>query len=230
MAVLWATVAVAGEQDRVRWQGEMRNIAVYAPATAAATAPLLVVLGQPGRSARYALDSWRETADLEGFVVAAVSSLRPDAWHAPQDGPGLLRAVVQRVKARHGIDPRRVYLFGAGAGGGFALTMAAMQPHYFAAVACFGGSSQTTLPGSELDRALPVRVFFSKRMFEFDVDDLRRVAAELEEAGADVEVERLNISTDFERRGRKVAGHIWKALEKHALSESPRYRSTPFDR
>lgn len=209
----------------------MRNIAVYAPITQASPSPLLLVMGYPGRSARYALDSWREVADLEGVVVAAVSSERPDEWRAPQDGPGLLRAVVRRVTARREIDPRRVYLFGAGSGGGFALLMGSLQPEYFAAVAGFGGPPPTGALGERrLGRALPVRIFYSKRMLQFDVDDLQLAAADLREAGADVEVKRLDVAPDFERKGRRVAGRIWAALEEHSLSGLPRYRSTPFDR
>lgn len=231
LLLLLAFAALADDQDRVRWQGEMRNIAVYAPTTRPGPAPLLLVLGQPGRSARYALGSWKETADLEGFVVAAVSSLRPNEWRTPHDGPGLLRAVVQRVRARREIDTRRIYLFGSGTGSGFVLMMGRLQPRYFAAVASFGEPPQVALPGdSKLGRALPVRIFYSKRMLQFDVDALREAAADLRGAGADVEIGRLDVSTDFERKGRKVAGRIWAALEEHALGEPPRYRSTPYDR
>ena len=230
IALLSATAALGVEQDRVRWQGKMRNIAVYAPSTEASPSPLLLVMGEPGRSARYALDSWREVADLEGVVVVALSSERPEEWRAPRDGPGLLRAVVQWVKARREIDTRRVYLFGSGPGGGFALMMAALQPRYFAAVASFGDPPSSAVPGGgPLGRALPVRIFFSKRMLQFDVDALRVTGEQLREAGADVEVLRLDAAPDFERRGRKAAGRIWAALEEHTLSEPPRYRSTPFE-
>ena len=83
--------------------------------------------------------------------------------------------------------------------------------------------------GGPLGRALPVRIFFSKRMLQFDVDALRVTGEQLREAGADVEVLRLDAAPDFERRGRKAAGRIWAALEEHTLSEPPRYRSTPFE-
>ena len=209
----------------------MRNIAVFAPATAGNGAPLLLTLGGPGRSARYALDSWRELADQEGFVVAAVSSASVGSWAMPQDGPGFLRAVVQHLQKRHQIDPRRVYLFGAGIGGGFALSMAALQPRYFAAVGSFGGQPRLTALGIEqIARALPVRVFISKRMPQFDADELRQQVAMLGEAGADVEVKAVDTGPDFERKGRKVAGRIWQALSGHVLSEPPRYESSPFDR
>ena len=230
--VVLSGAAAPGEQDRVRWQGKMRHIAVHAPATAASGSPLLIVLGDPGRSARYALDSWREVADREGFVVVAVSSEKGGIWHAPQDGPGLLRAVVQRMKSRRALDPRRIYLFGAGVGGGFALSMAVLQPRYFAAVASFGGEPRSDVrsSGDRLGRALPVHIYFSKRTPQFDVDALRLTAELLRESGAEVEVKQLDVAPDFERKGRKVAGKIWAALSPHALSEEPRYRSTPYDR
>lgn len=231
LSVLGAA-APAGEQDRLRWLGEMRNISVFAPPTAASGSPLLLVLGEPGRSARYALDSWRELAEREGFIVAAVSSEAAGAWRAPQDGPGLLRAVVQRVASRRRIDPRRVYLFGAGMGGGFALSMAVLQPRYFAAVASFGGGMQLgpLISSDPLDRRLPARIYFSKRTPQFDVDALEQTAAALRQSGAEVEVQRVDIGPDFERQGRKVAGRIWKALSSQAVNEEPRYRSTRYDR
>ena len=224
--------AEAEEQDRVRWLGEMRNIAVHAPPVAAGELPLLLVLGDPGRAARYALKSWREVADREGFVVAAVGSRDPRQWRVPQDGPGFLRAVVRHVKGGHSIDPRRMYLFGYGVGGGFALGLGALEPRYFAAVASFGGDPQLqTLNLAEpLDRALPVRVYYSKRTLQFDVDALLAAAADLRELGAEVEVEKLDLGTDFERKGGKVAGRIWKALSAQELSEPARYRSTRYDR
>ena len=223
--------AEAAEQDRVRWLGEMRTIAVHAP-PAAGELPLLLVLGEPGRAARYALNAWREVADREGFVVASVASQEPHQWRAPHDGPGLLRAVVRQVSRSHSIDPRRTYLFGYGFASGFAIAMAVLQPRYFAAVGCFGGNPQ--LEGLSQheppDRALPVRIFFSKRELQFDVEALEEGAAYLREIGAEVEVAQLGVGTDFERRGAKVAGRIWAALSSHTLSEPGRYRSTPYDR
>lgn len=212
----------------MRWLGEMRHIAVLVPPTAADGAPLLLAVGDPGRSARYALESWRELAEQEGFVVAAVSSHEPQIWASMHDGPGFLRAVVQRVAARHPIDRRRVYLFGAyPAGGGFALSVAADQPSYFAAVASFGGG---LLPGAlrqrgQLERQLPVRIFYSKRTPQFDVEALEESAERLREAGAEVEVTQLQIGPNWERQGRRVVDKIWLALSSEALPEAPRFRA-----
>jgi poly(3-hydroxybutyrate) depolymerase len=235
--VLAASAALAapppvGEQERVRWQGAMRTIAVYRPDTAPSGAPLLLALGNAGRSARYALGSWRELADREGFVVAAISSEKPGLWHTPQDGPGLLRVVVRHLQGRYGTDPRRVYLFGADAGGSFVLVMAVLQPRYFAAVASFGGEPQplalrTTEP---LARAVPVRLFVTKRTPKFDLEAVDAAAAVLRDSGADVEVGRLDLDRSFERKGHKVAPRIWAALSAHVLPEAPRYSPSRYER
>ena len=190
------------------------------------------MLGEPGRSDRYALNSWRELAERKGFVVAAVSSHLMETWRVPQDGPGYLRAVVQKVASRRRIDPRRVYLFGAGTGGRFALSMALLQPRYFAAVASFGGGMDTgpLISTDPLDRTLPARIYYSKRTPKFDVDALGQAAAALRQLGAEVELQRLDVGPNFERQGSKVAGRIWEALSSQAVNEEPRYRSTRYDR
>jgi poly(3-hydroxybutyrate) depolymerase len=229
---LLGVAAPAGEQDRLRWLGATRHIAVLTPAGVGSNAPLLLVLGNPGRSARYALNSWRELAEREGLIVAAISSAEPEVWSSPEDGPGFLRAVVQRVAGRHEIDRRRVYLFGAGAGGGFALSMGLLQPSYFAAVASFGGDLEPGGPfGADgLERALPIYLYLVKRDPRVGIAALQQTAAALRQSGAEVEVEELGVGADFERRGRKVAERIWNALGPHSLSGEPRYRSSPSGR
>ena len=59
---------------------------------------------------------------------------------------------------------------------------------------------------------------------------LQRTAEALRELGADAEVEQLAVGPDFERRGRKAAERIWAALKLHAMSEEPRYLTSPYGR
>ena len=232
LPALLAASAHAADQERVRWLGEMRQIAFYAPMTATGRAPLLLVLGEPGRSARYALNSWRAAAERHGFIVASVSSQNGRQWRAPQDGPGLLRAVVQKVASLRAVDKRRLYLFGSNSGSGFALAMGALQPRYFAAVAGFDGHVIAgALSGVErFERPLPVFIFHSKRYLQFDVEALERTAADLRALGAEATLEKLPVGPDFERKGAGAAGRIWGALSEHVLDEAPRYSSTQFDR
>lgn len=228
-----AAAAPVGEHEQVRWLGDMRHVALLEPVTATGEAPLLLVLAEPGRAARYALESWRETAERQGLVVAAVSAHTPGAWSLAQDGPGLMRAVVQRIARRRTIDARRVYLFGAGTGGVFALSVAALQPRYFAAVGSFGGGESAPdalIPGEPLARSLPMRIYYSKKAPRHEIEALERTGGDLRRAGADVRVERLGAGPDFRRGGGRVAGAIWAALAEHALGEDPRYQPSRYDR
>ncbi len=230
----WVTVAAAAPrepvQDRIRWMGSVRPLAVYLPAAARAPAPLLLVLGPVGRSPRYAIESWRRLADGEGFIVAATAPEGRNAWTMPRDGPGFLRAVIERLAGRYEIDRRRVILFGDDAGGGFALFMGLMQPRYFAAAASFGSDlprGALSVVG-DVERPIPLYLYRGKRDPRLSLDELQRTADLLRGIGAAVEVAELRgLKADFEERGHKVAAQIWAALGRHGLDDEPRYRRLP---
>ena len=225
---LLAAAPPASEQERVRWLGEMRHVALYSPPTTGGQAPLLLVLGEPGGGARYALDNWRSLAEREGFIVASVSSRDKRQWRSPHDSPGLLRAVVQKIASRHSVDRRRVYLFGSGTASGFALALATLQPRYFAAVAGFDGNIMrgSLDPSRQLERELPMLIYHSKRYPQFEVDALQATAKTLRGVGARVTVEKLPVVGGFERKGIKTANLVWQALSAHSLDEDPRYTTT----
>ncbi len=216
------------EQDRIRWLGVSRHIAVLAgrPADAGeGGAPLMLVLGEPGRSARYALDSWRPTTEREPLIVAAVSSAATDAWRLAPDGPEFLRTVVERVAAGHVVDRRRLYLFGSGSGGDFAVRVALLQPEYFAAVASFGGylTRGGAGPIGGLERPIPIFLFRALADPRVGSGDLAESADWMRQAGAAVVVEELKAPVGFERRGRRTAERIWSALASHRLATTPRF-------
>ena len=81
-----------------------------------------------------------DLAEKEGIVLAGPDSTDAVHWASPQDGPLLLRDVVDAVAGKHPIDPRRVYLFGHSAGAVFALQMACLESEYFAAAAVHAGA------------------------------------------------------------------------------------------
>ncbi len=230
--LLLGAAAPVGEPERIRYRGSMRNIAVLAPATAGGAAPLVLALGEPDRSARYYLNGWREVAEREGLIVAAISPAEPTAWRSATDGSDFLRAVVRQVASRRKVDARRVYLFGVGTGGSFALAMALQQPAYFAAVASFGGDlrSHDLIAVGQLERPLPVGLFVAKRDQRMGVEAMELTAGVLRQSGAVVDVEKLSVNPNFERKGRGAAEHIWEALKSHSLSEAPRFDRSRSDR
>lgn len=219
-------------EERIRWLGVMRTVAVYAPQTAPESLPVLLVLGPSGRSARYAIDSWRQVADEEGVLVAALAPEAQESWRVPRDGPALLRAIVDRLARRHALDRRRVVLFGDGAGGSFALLAGLMQPEYFAAAASFSGDLEPHLRAvaERAARPLPVYLYRGARCSRLSLAELERTAGWLEEAGLPARAAELpGLGCDFEKRGRRAAAGIWNELSRHRLEGEPRYAPLPIE-
>src|SRR5260370_15465135 len=103
-------------------------------------APLVILLHGSGRDGSSLVEKWEVLADEEGFIVVGPDALNPAYWKAPEDGPAFLRDLVEHLRSRYAIDPRRVYLFGHSAGAGFALQMGLLESRYFAAVAKHAGA------------------------------------------------------------------------------------------
>jgi poly(3-hydroxybutyrate) depolymerase len=69
-----------------------------------------------------------------------------DGWNMGKDSPLLLKDLVDDVKTKYAIDPRRVYLFGHSAGAIHALKIGVLESEYFAAIAVTRGLSNLSSP------------------------------------------------------------------------------------
>lgn len=137
-------------QDALPWRGLSRRYAVYVPAGLGPGAALVLVLhgseGDP-RQARAGFGyEWDRLADEHGFVVAYPQGFeghwndcRAAAPYAANrldvDDVGFLRALVERLVDRHGVDPARVYATGISNGGQMALRLALEAPELVRAAA-----------------------------------------------------------------------------------------------
>ncbi|HET9479692.1 MAG TPA: hypothetical protein VFO72_10120 [Pyrinomonadaceae bacterium] len=102
--------------------GKKRVYYLYVPSTLKpdTQAPLLVTLHGSGRNGITLVEKWKDFAKKEGIILAGPDASQPAGWSAPQDGPDFLRDLVEELKTRYAINPRRVYLFGHSAGACFA--------------------------------------------------------------------------------------------------------------
>jgi pimeloyl-ACP methyl ester carboxylesterase len=85
------------------------------------------------------VEKWKDLAKKESILIAGPDSSDTRGWQSPQDGPDYLHDLVEELKAKYPINPRRVYLFGHSAGASFALEMSLMESQYFAATAIHAG-------------------------------------------------------------------------------------------
>lgn len=133
---------------------EARDYALYVPAdTDGAPRPLLLMLhGCQQDAADIArLTRLNQLADALGFMVLYPTQSRtanatgcwnwflPEHQRPDQGEAALLTALTCEIAARHGADPRRLYVAGLSAGGAMALVLAAIHPELFAAVGVHSG-------------------------------------------------------------------------------------------
>src|ERR1041385_929105 len=139
-------ISVAAKDDitkeLITSNGKTRAYYLYIPPTvkAESPAPLIVMLHGSGRVGISLVEKWKDLAKKENFIIAGPDSSNSQGWGMPQDGPDFLRDLVEELKKKYPINPRRVYLFGHSAGAIFALEMSLMESEYFAATAIHAGA------------------------------------------------------------------------------------------
>ena len=106
------------------------------------------------------------------------------------DPPGFLHAVVDEVEAKHAVDQNRIYLFGHSAGAEYALVLAILDSHYFAAIALHAGA---LMPANYrlftyVGRRMPVAIWVGDSDPIFPLEMVKATAKEFESNGFPVEL------------------------------------------
>ena len=129
-------------KDSLVIEGKKRTYYVYLPASAKTStpAPLLVLLHGSNRDGLSLVEKWRRLAETEGVILLGPNSVDASDWSVPRDGPAALHTLIEAIKTKYSINPRRVYLFGHSGGAAFALLMSLYESQYFAATAIHAGA------------------------------------------------------------------------------------------
>jgi polyhydroxybutyrate depolymerase len=144
---------------RLRWEairhdGLVRRYLIYVPRHAHGPLPVVLVFhgggGQPHLIARST--GMHYIAEREGFIVvypAGTPRRRGLTWNArPQqptgiDDVGFVRALLDELRRRYRIDPRRVYAAGMSLGGSLVYQLGCVLSDRFAAIAVVSGTMTT---------------------------------------------------------------------------------------
>lgn len=229
-AALPAAGATSGkvEKQTLVSRDKERVYYLYTPPAIAADkpAPLIVTFHGSGRDGKELVDEWKDLAEKEGIVVAGPNSTDSVHWTSPQDGPLLLRDLVDAIAAKVPIDRGRVYLFGHSAGAVFGLQMACLESEYFAAAAVHAGSVDPAY-FSIFDfaaRKIPILIFIGTRDAFFPLESVRATAQALKTRGFPTTlVEMPGHTHNYASQSKDINARTWQFLSGERLAD-PRFR------
>jgi poly(3-hydroxybutyrate) depolymerase len=190
-------------------------------------APLIITFHGSGRDGKPLVAEWQDLAEKEGIVVAGPDSSDSVHWASPQDGPLLLRDLVDEIASKYPIDARRVYLFGHSAGAVFTLQMACLESEYFAAAAAHAGSVDPAYH-SLFDfaaRKIPIAIFIGTKDAFFPLTSVRATAEALKSRGFPVTLTEIPGHThDYSSKSKEINAQVWELFSHTRLETDPKYR------
>lgn len=129
------------DHEKFTFDNQPREYSVQIPEGVNATKPLpvVVLLHDQGGWASDVMGLWKDYAAHTGFIAVAPEALHNTLWSSQTDGPPFLHAVVDEVNKLHPVDRTRVYLWGEGGGGVYAMAVGLYDSQYWAATAVHAG-------------------------------------------------------------------------------------------
>jgi predicted esterase len=228
--LLLSSLSISAKDDitkeLITSNGKTRPYYLYVPSTVKGPAPLIVMLHGSNRTGVTLVEKWKDYAKKEGIILAGPDASNLAGWSWPQDGPDYLHDLVEELKSKYPINPRRVYLFGHSAGASFALHMSLMESQYFAATAIHAGSLRDDVSMIELaKRKIPISIQVGDSDQFFPLKDVRATRDALKEAGIPVElIEIPNHDHWYYDKAAKFNQTAWEFLKKYELDAEPFYQ------
>jgi len=221
-------------KELITSQGKTRAYYLYVPSTIkpATPAPLIVMLHGSGRIGISLVEKWRDLAKKEGIIIAGPDSTDTRSWGSPQDGPDFLHDLVEELKSKYSINPRRVYLFGHSAGGIFSLEMSLMESQYFAATAVHAGALRPDDFGliDLAKRKIPIYIQVGDSDQYFSLKVVRATRDALNAKGFATELTEIpGHDHNYYDTASKTNSSAWEFLKKCVLESDPSYRKFRFD-
>jgi len=227
----WVSVVQAAEKtikETMISDGASRTYYVFVPERAKdKPSPLIILLHGSGRDGRILVDHWESLAKKEGIVLAGPDATVRDGWGMGNDGPLFLRHLLEAIKEKHSIDPRRVYIFGHSAGAMHGLKMGILESEYFAAVAVHAGALTPDF-GPFIERAprkIPIAIWVGTNDNFFPLKPVRATRDKLNEQGFNAELTEINGHThNYYGRSSEINKSAWAFLQDKHLDRDPQYQ------
>ncbi len=221
------------EKDTLLFEGKKRPYYIFVPEGVSdkTPVPLLVTLHGSGRNGLSLVEKWKDLSASEGFIIAGPDAENSQGWYVPQDGPEFLHALVEALKSKYSINPRRVYLFGHSGGAAMALYMSLYESEYFAATAVHAGAlGPDTYPLIAFaKRKIPLFIIVGTNDRFFPLADVRATRDELRKHGLTVLLAEMpNHDHWYYDLAPKINRNAWEFLKELELSADPSYEQYKF--
>ncbi|HKR60313.1 MAG TPA: alpha/beta fold hydrolase [Pyrinomonadaceae bacterium] len=214
-------------KQKIEFGGKQRVYYLYVPDRVEPKAPLLVTLHGSGRDGLSLVEKWKDIADKEGFILAGPNATDSAGWSATDDSADFLRAIVEELKGKYSIDPRRVFLFGHSAGAVYALTLSMSESEYFAATAVHAGSwrSDEELGYIRLaKRKTPIAIFVGDVDQLFPIDSVRQTEELLKSNQFPVQITVMKGHDHwYYDLAPEINRNAWAFLKQHSLNAEPKF-------
>jgi predicted esterase len=214
-------------KQSIEFGGKKRVYYLYVPENVASKPPLILTLHGSGRDGLSLVEKWKDIADQEGFILAGPNAMDSAMWSSSDDSPDFLREIVEQLKSRYSIDPKRVFLFGHSAGAVYALNLSMSESEYFAATAVHAGSWRSNEESSYVQlakRKTPIAIFIGDVDQYFPIDSVKKTEELLKSNQFPVQVTIMkghdhwyyDLAPDINRKA-------WAFLKQHSLSAEPKF-------
>lgn len=214
-------------------EGKKRTYYLYVPksATPSAPVPLIVLLHGSNHVGLSLAEKWNDLAEKEGAILVAPNSVESSRWSVPDDGPQFLHELVETIKAKYPVNPKRVYLFGHSGGATFALLMSLYESEYFAATAIHAGALYAS-DASLIDlakRKTPIQIQVGTVDGFFPLATVRATRDRMNAGGFSVQlVEIAGHDHWYYDLAPKINQAAWEFLKGFELPAEPRYEEYKF--
>ena len=214
-------------------ENKKRTYYVYVPkrVTASSPVPLIVLLHGSNHVGLSLAEKWNDLAEKEGFIIVAPDSADSSHWSVPGDGPQFLYELVEAIKTKYPINPKKVYLFGHSAGAGFALLMSLYESEYFAATAIHAGAldEESMVLIDLAKRKTPIQIQVGTADQFFPLTDVRATRDQLNTRGFSVQlVEIPGHDHWYYDLAPKINQTAWEFLKTFELPGEPHYEEYKF--
>ena len=202
---------------------------LFVPESVKNPSPLLILFHGSGHDGMSLVEKWQDLAEKEQIILAGLNSLDPSRWNTVEDGPEVVRDMVEQIKQSNPVDPKRVYLFGHSGGAVYAILLSMMQSEYFAAAAVHAGSlrSEDELKVIEkVRRNIPLAIWVGTQDPYFSLASVRATRDAIAARGSPVAVTEMPGHDHwYYDLAPRINEGAWQFLKKYSLTNEPRFQS-----